>query len=116
MELNIGENGTRKDCMKFPHCDPGILHAPEDGCKWCNESGLQDLREVWKINFTGHHDPDKVTCPAERDRPLDSINKWGGNRIANPEHLQVLDDFQKEMEVVIEELTNEYRKRYWGVD
>lgn len=70
--------------MQFPHCDPNVLHAPGE-CKYC------DHRPVWQwgriadgINFTGHHDPDKATCPAEQRRPVDTINQWGGN-VPTPE-------------------------------
>jgi hypothetical protein len=40
---------------QFPHCDQRILHAPEDGCKWCNHHPeWQALRKAWGIAFTGH--------------------------------------------------------------
>jgi hypothetical protein len=73
-----------KTIQQFPHCDSRILHAPEDNCEACNTfPEWQELREVWKINFTGHYDPDKKMCPAEEARGLGSLNKWHGNRIWN---------------------------------
>lgn len=65
---------------QFPHCDGGVLHAPGE-CEFCDHrKDLQGLREVWHINFTGHHDVDKTKCPAEKDRKLEDINLWSGNR------------------------------------
>jgi hypothetical protein len=64
---------------QFPHCDARVLHAPGE-CKYCDlHPDWQELREVWGISFTGHHDPDKMTCPAERHRSLETINRWYGN-------------------------------------
>lgn len=64
---------------QFPHCDPKILHAPNE-CTYCDgHRDWQELRDVWNINFTGQHDPNKSTCPAEKARPLSTINKWSGN-------------------------------------
>jgi hypothetical protein len=102
----------------FPHCDSRVLHAPEDNCKFCNESGLQEIREQWKINFTGHYDPNKTTCPAERERPLETINRWGGNVAYTPEleleRKEAFKEFQLEMEKVVEELTDKRKRDYWG--
>lgn len=65
--------------MQFPHCDPKILHAPNE-CEFCDKHPKwQKLRETWGINFTGKNDPDKIKCPAEQARPLDTIERWGGN-------------------------------------
>jgi hypothetical protein len=65
---------------QFPHCDARVLHAKGE-CEYCDRHpDWQELREVWKINFTGQKDPSKALCPAEKARGLDSINKWGGNR------------------------------------
>lgn len=65
--------------MTYPHCDPRVLHAPLE-CEYCDKhSEWQELRVYWKINFTGHHEPDRTTCPSEIERPLSNINKWDGN-------------------------------------
>lgn len=66
----------------FPHCDPRILHAPNE-CKYCDaHKDWQYLREMWGISFTGH-DPKEgrsmLPCPSEYARPLSTINKWDGN-------------------------------------
>jgi hypothetical protein len=94
------------------HCDQRVLHAPEDNCQVCNgHPEWQQLREMWGINFTGHRDPDKLPCPAEVERPLRSINLWYGNVPLTPE----LEAFRVQREKDIEELTDKYRRQYWGV-
>ncbi len=66
--------------ITFPHCDPRVLHAPGE-CEFCDmRPEWQELRQSWGINFTGKNDPEKVQCPAEKARGIDSINRWGGNR------------------------------------
>lgn len=58
----------------FPHCDSLILHAPGE-CKYCDMyPERQKERMDNGVNFTGHGDD-----PATEVRPLDTINKWGGN-------------------------------------
>jgi hypothetical protein len=43
------------EIAQFPHCDSRILHAPEDGCEYCNACPeWQELRKAWGIAFTGH--------------------------------------------------------------
>jgi hypothetical protein len=68
-----------KEPITFPHCDARIVHAPGE-CSYCDESGLQYVRENWGINFTGHNDEDKLPCPADLARSKESLNSWGGNR------------------------------------
>jgi hypothetical protein len=69
---------------QFPHCDSRILHKPGE-CAYCDKHpDWQELRRAWGINFTGGRtkkDGDSIwlPCPAEVNRPLDTINKWGGN-------------------------------------
>ena len=68
-----------EDFPTFPHCDMLVLHAPGE-CEYCDRHpDWQKLREAWGINFTGHHDEDKLTCPAELKRPVEVINRWPGN-------------------------------------
>jgi hypothetical protein len=65
----------------FPHCDALILH-PKDTCKYCEMPEydvLHEYRRINGINYTGEHDPSKETCPAEKRRSYDTINKWYGN-------------------------------------
>lgn len=63
-----------------PHCDPSVLHSEESGCEYCQKfPDWQELRRRWRINFTGENDPDKAPCPATHFRPLETINRWGGN-------------------------------------
>lgn len=64
---------------QYPHCDMRVLHAPGE-CSYCDRHpDWQELREAWGINFTGHHDDKKLLCPAEHIRPIETINRWGGN-------------------------------------
>lgn len=65
---------------RFPHCDSRVLHAP-GFCEYCDRySDWQNLRRMWKINFTGQTIPGNIPCPSETRRPLDVINRWQGNR------------------------------------
>lgn len=69
----------------MPHCDSLVLHAPGE-CKYCDERGnLQSWRLASGVNFTGHSDPAKKPCFAERRRPAETINRWGGNVAAPAE-------------------------------
>jgi hypothetical protein len=63
------------------HCDSRVLHAPGE-CKYCDKYGAdwQQYREMAGINFTGHYDDDKVLCPSEHLRTVETINLWPGNR------------------------------------
>jgi len=64
---------------QFPHCDSRIVHRPLT-CIYCDmHPELQQKRIDEGINFTGEHDTSKRMCPAEAARPLDIINRWGGN-------------------------------------
>ena len=63
----------------YPHCDSAVLHAPGE-CIYCDRyPDSQNQRIESHVNFTGHYDTDKSICPSELSRPLDTINKWGGN-------------------------------------
>ena len=88
---------------QFPHCDPRILHAPNE-CEFCDQhSEWQELRKIWGIAFTGHSydkngKPAKDECgdtlqprPAEADRGMESINGWGGNVAMTPEREKQID-------------------------
>lgn len=70
---------TRYPECKFPHCDMNVLHAPGD-CVYCDlYPELQNERIEKGINFTGMSSPRKDEDPATQKRPLDVINRWGGN-------------------------------------
>ena len=59
----------------YPHCDSRVLHAPGE-CVFCDHyPDEQAARVANGINFTGHG-PD----PASAFRPVERINRWGGNR------------------------------------
>ena len=64
---------------RFPHCEPRVLHLPED-CKYCADAPmLQEERVRLEVSNTGHTNR-KFPCPAEQARSLkNSINKWHGN-------------------------------------
>ncbi len=68
------------DEYTMPHCDSTILHAP-GACQYCDMyPAWQQLRERWRLNFTGEHDPDKAPCPSEHSRPPEIRDRWYGNR------------------------------------
>lgn len=80
----------------FPHCDSAILHPPKT-CIYCDHyPEEQQARIINKINFTGEHDTDKRMCPSENLRPLDTINRWGGNR-ARPHDAESLKEQEELM-------------------
>ena len=67
------------DPFKAPHCDSDVLHAPGE-CEFCDHySKRQAQRVADGINFTGHRDASKKPCPSEERRPLELIERWGGN-------------------------------------
>jgi hypothetical protein len=82
---------------EYPHCDNLVLHAPEDNCKFCNESGLQEERERQGINFTGRSDPNKKPCPSQRERKLVDINRWPGNVPFTPEVEAQQEEYYKQL-------------------
>jgi hypothetical protein len=68
--------------VRYPHCDPRVLHAPKT-CSVCDEyPEWQKLRQTWFINFTGENVEGYTLCPAEIHRPIQIINQWHGNRAA----------------------------------
>ena len=71
--------------QQYPHCDPQVLHEPKS-CDYCDaHPDWQELRETWKINFTGKNEPGKSQCPSERNRPAYRIHQWAGDRPTNVE-------------------------------
>lgn len=95
--------------QQFPHCDPQILHAPGE-CTFCDmHPDWQELREVWKINFTGHHLKNRRTCPAEMDRPVETIHKWHGNR---PMTEEALAQAEREMDELTERLKKDFPEQF----
>jgi len=63
----------------YPHCDSNVLHFPKF-CVYCDQYPEKQAERIDKgINFTGQQDPNKAPCPAETNRPLDTINHWYGN-------------------------------------
>jgi hypothetical protein len=63
-----------------PHCDQTVLHAPGE-CEHCDEyPDWQELRELWRMNFTGQDDYEKAPDPAIWFRDPEIIEKWFGNR------------------------------------
>jgi hypothetical protein len=69
---------------RMPHCDPRVLHLPEE-CTFCADAkNLQAERERLEISNTGHSNR-KWPCPGDRERGSKSINSWHGNRAATKE-------------------------------
>lgn len=80
---------------QFPHCDAKILHAPGE-CEFCDRHpDWQALREVWDINFTGHHDSGKTKCPSARYRNDDGLG-WGGNWPTRPQNAEWIELYPDE--------------------
>lgn len=69
-----------------PHCDAAVLHAPNE-CDYCDlYPAWQRYRVVAGIAFTGHEPLDDETmCPSEVRRPVETIERWGGNRPSKDE-------------------------------
>jgi hypothetical protein len=41
----------------------------------------QEARQLWGIAFTGHEPADgEMCCPSQLRRPVETINRWPGNR------------------------------------
>lgn len=67
--------------MPMAHCDQSIMHAP-GVCQYCDHyPQAQALREWWRINFTGEHDPAKAPCPSTYFRSDETRDLWGGNKV-----------------------------------
>jgi len=66
----------------IPHCDSNVLHSPGT-CNYCDKHvSLQDFRMFHGMAFTNEEfDPNrhKFPCPAQQNRPLETIERWGGN-------------------------------------
>jgi hypothetical protein len=75
-----------RDIKTFPHCDPRVLHSFGE-CEFCDlHPEWQELRVAWGIAFTGWEpDENELQDPATVARPLDVVNKWGGNRAVGAE-------------------------------
>jgi hypothetical protein len=99
MGLFQGSSKKLPEPPQFPHCDARILHAPEDGCEYCNErTEWQYLRDVWGMNFTGKREPGKSLCPAEIERALTNINAWPGNVLTGPEQIPTSEEVEDAIE------------------
>lgn len=72
-------NWVWKDHIQFPHCDPRVLHAPNE-CEFCDKHKLlQYLRQMWGIAFTGYTpEGTELPCPADNARG-DKHKQWFGN-------------------------------------
>lgn len=89
---------------QFPHCDSNVLHAPGE-CKYCDMHPQEQIQRAFSgINFTGHYDDDKELCPAERVRPIDTIEKWHGNVPMTPEQEAIDDEYWADFERQLREL------------
>lgn len=63
-----------------PHCDDLVLHAPGE-CVHCDAyPERQRQRQLGLVNFTGQTEAHKEACPSTYRRPLETIERWPGNR------------------------------------
>lgn len=86
----------------FPHCDARVLHHPFDKCVDCNHyPALQLERFDKKIAFTGRWREGLELCPAEQARPLDVINRWGGNVAMTPERIAEEDAYWEDFRATL---------------
>lgn len=64
---------------RLPHCDMFVLHRPGT-CDYCDKvPELQRYRIKYGINFTNESDPELADCPSWEARPVERIERWGGN-------------------------------------
>jgi hypothetical protein len=76
---NQGIGMSEERCFA-PHCDQSILHAP-GACQHCDKyPDWQELRKLWRINFTDEYDLDKAPCPSTYFREIGVRDRWFGNR------------------------------------
>ena len=69
---------------QFPHCDARVLHAP-GLCVYCDlYPDYQLARLETRVNFTGQSREGFSQCPAELERPLETIERWYGNVAKGP--------------------------------
>lgn len=74
------KESTMSEPLRLPHCDARILHAPGE-CQYCDDSGLQPIREAWNIAFTDQEPKEgQYPCPANVARSDESLASWGGNQ------------------------------------
>lgn len=80
MYKRMKEENIHDAIPQFPHCDPRILHSPQDGCTYCNaHPEWQALRRAWGIAFTGWMpEGGELPCPADHARG-DTHKLWPGN-------------------------------------
>lgn len=92
MFKRLEPKSTGHKISQFPHCDPRILHAPNE-CEYCDmHSDWQELRLAWHISFTGYSpEGTELPCPADAARG-DGHKSWGGN-IAKAPHNHLGGDF-----------------------
>lgn len=85
------------------HCDALVLHAPNE-CRYCD---MYPTAQLWriknKINFTGHYKAGFTQCPAEAQRPLETINRWHGNVAMDESQLQRDREYFAELERLLKE-------------
>lgn len=91
---------------RAPHCDPRVLHKPEE-CKFCGDAViLQEEREKLGVSNTGHANR-AWPCPADKARGSKSLNAWHGNRAATEAQLE---DESKEWKKLSKDLIEKVTK------
>ena len=99
----IATSERRLSTAPYPHCDSNVLHRP-GSCVFCDKFPDAQLSRIYgRINFTGDSDPELLPDPASIQRPLEVINRWGGNRATTQDDL---DREQREWE--------EFESKYLG--
>ena len=104
------------DEAAFPHCDSDVLHRPKD-CVYCDRyPDRQAARAKSGVNFTGCRDFGKMLCPSERNRPLETINRWGGNVAMTPEMIAERDRERADMKARFQAMFSPYAFPEWMPD
>lgn len=95
-KLIDGEISNKEIPVRFPHCDPRILHKSEE-CEFCKDATfLQEERERLNVSNTDHANR-AWPCPANKARSSKIMNEWRGNRAKTKEDLEKED---KEWEMI----------------
>lgn len=80
-------NSSTRLATNTPHCDGLVLHDP-GLCKYCGMPEYADLQQKLKelgLNWTGSSLEHLEASPAEQRRPLDLLERWGGNTLSDEE-------------------------------
>lgn len=112
-DAGIATSEKRLSTAPYPHCDSNVLHSP-GRCVFCDKfKDAQQARIYAGINFTGEDAYDRYPDPATQLRPLEVIERWGGNR---PKTQKDLDDEEEAWRKFAEEWDRDHGSPWYGHD